>query len=178
MGHAQALALALALVGVSVLLGAVLELAPPLLVQQIVDAHLALGPVEACSGSPPCLGATAAVQVMGFLTEYLTATIAQGVLRRLRVRLFAHLERYPCATMIAPRWGIPSRCTADVETVSTLTTAAAGGPVAASGGGQGGTSGATVPPRWCGWAPLARQCWPSARCCRWWRRWRCCRWCW
>src|SRR5262245_65945325 len=37
-----------------------------------------------------------------------------------------------------------SRCTADVETVSTLfTTAAAGGAVAA-GGGQGGTSGATV----------------------------------
>ena len=28
------------------------------------------------------LGATAAVQVMGFLTEYLTATIAQGVLRQ------------------------------------------------------------------------------------------------
>ena len=38
-----------------------------------------------------------------------------------------------------------SRCTADVETVSTLfTTAAAGGAVASSGGGQGGTSGATV----------------------------------
>ena len=35
------------------------------------------------------LGATAAVQVTGFLTEHLTATIAQGVLRRLRVRLFA-----------------------------------------------------------------------------------------
>ena len=42
-------------------------------------------------------------------------------------------RRYPCATMIAPRWDTISRCTADVETVSTLfTTAAAGGPVAAS----------------------------------------------
>ena len=76
MGHAQALARALALVGVSVLLGAVLELAPPLLVQQIVDAHLALGRPRACSGSP-CTWVHA-VQVMGFLTEYLTATIAQA----------------------------------------------------------------------------------------------------
>ena len=36
----------LTLVGVSVLLGAVLELAPPLLVKQIVDEHLKLGRSE------------------------------------------------------------------------------------------------------------------------------------
>ena len=96
MGHAQAWCWPLALVGVSVLLGAVLELAPPLLVQQIVDAHLALGRSEGLLWIAALyLGATAAVQGMGFLTEYLTATIAQGVLRRLRVRLFAHLYRYP-----------------------------------------------------------------------------------
>jgi hypothetical protein len=45
-GHAHALALGLALVGVSVLLGAVLEPAPPLLVQKVVDEHLALGRAE------------------------------------------------------------------------------------------------------------------------------------
>ena len=68
----------LALVGVSVLLGAVLELVPPLLVKQIVDAHLALGQAEGLLWIAVLyLGATAAVQAMGFLTEYLTAIIAQ-----------------------------------------------------------------------------------------------------
>src|SRR5919108_5610439 len=86
----------LALVGVSVFLGAALELAPPLLVQKIVDGPLALGRSEGLlTIAALYLGATAAVQVIGFLTEYLTATIAQGVLRRLRVRLFAHLQTLP-----------------------------------------------------------------------------------
>jgi ATP-binding cassette subfamily B protein len=137
----------LALVGVSALLGALLELAPPFLVQQIVDAHLALGRSEGLLWIAALyLGTTAAVQVMGFLTEYLTATMAQGVLRRLRVHLFAHLQTLPLRYYDrTPLGDTISRCTADVETVSTLfTTAAAGGPVAASGGGQGGTSGATV----------------------------------
>jgi ATP-binding cassette subfamily B multidrug efflux pump len=137
----------LALVGVSVLLGAVVELAPPLLVKQIVDAHLKLGRSEGLLWIAVLyLGATAAVQAMGFLTEYLTAIIAQGVLRRLRVRLFAHLQTLPLSYYDrTPLGDTISRCTADVETVSTLfTTAAAGGAVASSGGGQGGTSGATV----------------------------------
>jgi len=137
----------LALVGVSVLLGAVLELAPPLLVKQIVDEHLKLGRSEGLLFIAALyLGSTAAVQAMGFLTEYLTAIIAQGVLRRLRVRLFAHLQTLPLSYYDrTPLGDTISRCTADVETVSTLfTTAAAGGAVASSGGGQGGTSGATV----------------------------------
>ena len=137
----------LTLVGVSVLLGALLELVPPLLVQQIVDEHLKLGRSAGLLWIAALyLGATAAVQVMGFLTEYLTATIAQGVLRRLRVRLFAHLQTLPLSYYDrTPLGDTISRCTADVETVSTLfTTAAAGGAVASSGGGQGGTSGATV----------------------------------
>jgi ATP-binding cassette subfamily B multidrug efflux pump len=137
----------LILVGLSVLLGALLELVPPLLVQQLVDAHLKLGRSEGLLWIATLyLGATAAVQVMGFLTEYLTAIIAQGVLRRLRVRLFAHLQTLPLSYYDrTPLGDTISRCTADVETVSTLfTTAAAGGAVASSGGGQGGTSGATV----------------------------------
>src|SRR5919109_1383346 len=86
----------LALVGVSVLLGAALELAPPLLVQKIVDGPLALGRSEGLLFIAALyLGATAAVQVTGFLTEYLTAIMAQGVLRRLRVRLFGHLLTLP-----------------------------------------------------------------------------------
>src|SRR5438876_8338047 len=122
----------LTLVGVSVLLGAVLELAPPLLVKQIVDAHLKLGRSEGLLWIAALyLGATAAVQVMGFLTEHLTATIAQGLLRRLRVHLFAHLQTLPLSYYDrTPLGDTISRCTADVETVSTLfTTAAAGGAV-------------------------------------------------
>ena len=86
----------LALVGVSVLLAALLELAPPLLVQRIVDEHLALGRSQGLLGIAVLyLGALAAVQALGFVTEYLTATIAQGALRRLRVQLFAHLQTLP-----------------------------------------------------------------------------------
>jgi ATP-binding cassette, subfamily B, multidrug efflux pump len=137
----------LALVGVSVLLGAGLELVPPLLVQRIVDAHLVLGRSQGLLWIAALyLGATAAVQAMGFLTEYLTATIAQGVLRRLRVRLFAHLQALPLGFYDrTPLGDLISRCTADVETVSTLfTTATIGGAVASSGGVASGTSGAMV----------------------------------
>jgi len=133
----------LTLVGVSVLLGAVLELVPPLLVKQIVDAHLALGRSEGLLWIAALyLGATATVQGMGFLTEYLTAIIAQGVLHRLRVRLFAHLQTLPLSYYDrTPLGDTISRCTADVETVSTLFTTATGGAVASSGGGQGGRAG-------------------------------------
>jgi ABC-type multidrug transport system fused ATPase/permease subunit len=136
----------LILVGVSVLLGAVFELAPPLLVQKIVDGPLALGRSEGLLWIATLyLGATAAVQVMGFLTEYLTATIAQGVLRRLRVRLFSHLLTLPMSYYDrTPLGDTISRCTADVETVSTLFTTAVAGAVASSGGVASGTSGATV----------------------------------
>jgi ATP-binding cassette, subfamily B, multidrug efflux pump len=137
----------LALVGVSVLLGAVLELAPPLLVQKIVDEHLARGRSEGLLWIAALyLGATAAVQGMGFLTEYLTASIAQGAIRRLRVRLFAHLQTVPLSYYDrTPLGDTISRCTADVETVSTLfTTATVSGAVASAGGSVSGTSGATV----------------------------------
>src|SRR5262245_597109 len=137
----------LTLVGVSVGLRAVLELVPPLLIKQLVDAHLKLGRSEGLLWIAVLyLGATAAVQAMGFLTEYLAAIIAQGVLRRLRVRLFAHLQTLPLSYYDrTPLGDTISRCTADVETVSTLfTTAAAGGAVASSGGGQAGRSGGTV----------------------------------
>jgi ATP-binding cassette, subfamily B, multidrug efflux pump len=136
----------LVLVGVSVLLGAVLELVPPLLVKKIVDEQLALGRSEGLLVIAALyLGATAAVQAMGFLTEYLTAIMAQGALRRLRVRLFSHLLTLPTSYYDrTPLGDTISRCTADVETVSTLFTTAVAGAVASSGGGTGGTSGATV----------------------------------
>src|SRR5215510_7178337 len=135
------------LVGVSVLLGAVLELVPPLLVKQLVDEQLKLGRSEGLLWIAVLyLGATAAVQVMGFVTEYLTAIIAQGMLRRLRVRLFAHLQALPLGFYDrTPLGDTFSRCTADVETVSTLfTTATIGEAVASSAGVASGTNGAMV----------------------------------
>ena len=137
----------LALVGVSVLLGALLELVPPLLVKRIVDEHLALGRSEGLLWiAILSLGATAAVQGMGFLTEYLTAVIAQGAIRTLRVRLFAHLQTLPLSYYDwTPLGDTISRCTADVDTVSTLfTTATVSGAVASAGGVASGSSGATV----------------------------------
>lgn len=137
---------ALALVGVSVLLGAGLELVPALLVQRTVDTYLTPGRAQGLLGMAVLyLGATAAVHALGFLTEYLTAQIAQGVLHRLRVQLFAHLQTLPLSYYDrTPLGDIISRCTADVETVSTLFTTAASGAVSSSGGGASGTSGATV----------------------------------
>jgi ATP-binding cassette, subfamily B, multidrug efflux pump len=136
----------LSLVGVSVLLGAVFELVPPLLVQKIVDEHLTIGRRQGLLVIAVLyLGATAAVQATGFVTEYLTTITAQGALRRLRVRLFSHLLTLPLSYYDrTPLGDTISRCTADVETVSTLFTTATGGAVASSGGGASGTSGATV----------------------------------
>jgi ATP-binding cassette subfamily B multidrug efflux pump len=136
----------LAMVGVSVLLGAVLELVSPLLIKMIVDEQLALGRSEGLLFIATLyLGATATVQAMGFMTEYLTAIIAQGALRRLRVRLFSHLLTLPLSYYDRTSLGDTiSRCTADVETVSTLFTTAVAGAVASSGGGVSGTSGASV----------------------------------
>ena len=136
----------LALVGLSVLIGALCELVPPLLVKGIVDDHLARGRSQGLLWVAALyLGATTAVQVTGFLTEYLTAVIAQGVLRRLRVRLFAHLQALPLSYYDhTPLGDTISRCTADVDTVSTLFTTATGGAVASAAGVASGTSGATV----------------------------------
>jgi ATP-binding cassette subfamily B protein len=69
------------------------------------------------------LGATAAARGMDFVVTTLTAYVAQGALRDLRVRLFDHLQRLPLSYYDhTPRGDAISRCTADVETVDTLFT--------------------------------------------------------
>ncbi len=128
----------LAVIAASVLLGAALELAPPLVIRRIVDDHLSLGRAEGLIVLAALyLGATALAQAMSFVTDYLTAIVAQRALHRLRMRLFAHLQRLPLGYFDrTPLGDAISRCTADVETVGTLFA-----PGAAAGGG---TSGATV----------------------------------
>lgn len=110
------------LIALSVLLSKTLDLVPPLLVQQLVDMHLAprraggllmLGLLY--------LGATSVAQLLNVAAIYLTAITAQGALHHLRVRLVAHLQRLPLSYYDqTPLGDTISRCTADVETVDTL----------------------------------------------------------
>ena len=66
----------------------VVELVPPFIVRAIVDDHLLVGrSAGLLLLALLYLGASAAVQAMTFLYSYLAATIAQGVLSHLRVRL-------------------------------------------------------------------------------------------
>ncbi len=130
----------LALVVISVLVGAALELVPPLVIRQVVDKNLSLGQSEGLLLLAALyLGATALVQAMSFVTDYVTSVIAQRALHRLRMRLFAHLQMPLGYYDRTPLGDTISRCTADVDTVNTLFTSGVTG-----GGGAGGTSGATV----------------------------------
>ena len=61
------------------------------------------------------------MQALTFLYGYLAATMAQGVLSDLRMRLFAHLQRLPTSYFDrVPIGDVISRCTADVETLDTV----------------------------------------------------------
>jgi len=112
----------LALVALSVLLAKALELAPPLLIQRIVDDHLTPRvPAGLLSLGALYLAATVAAQLMNAVAVYLTAVAAQGALHSVRVRLVSHLQRLPLSYYDqTPLGDIISRCTADVETVDTL----------------------------------------------------------
>jgi ATP-binding cassette, subfamily B, multidrug efflux pump len=112
--------LALAMLGV--LLAKTIEMAPPLLIQQVVDAHLVLQRSDGLlSLGLLYLSAIIAVQVMMAGAIYLTAVAAQGALHAVRVRLVEHLQRLPLTYYDqTPLGEIISRCTADVETVDTL----------------------------------------------------------
>jgi ATP-binding cassette, subfamily B, multidrug efflux pump len=109
-------------IAASVLAGAVLELVPPLLIQRLVDEHLAVGQREGLWGLAVLyLLTTGGVQVSGLATNYLTALGAQGVLRDLRVRLFAHLQKLKMPYFDqTPLGDLISRVTADVDTLDTL----------------------------------------------------------
>lgn len=105
-----------------VLLGAGLELLPPLVIRQVVDEHLVAGRAD---GLLPLallyLLATTAGQAASALSAYCVARAAQGALHALRVSLFAHLQRLPIGFYDrTPIGDLMSRCTADVETLDTL----------------------------------------------------------
>jgi ATP-binding cassette, subfamily B, multidrug efflux pump len=114
--------LSLAVVSLLVVVAAVAQLAPPLIVRSIVDDHLAIGRAEGLFVLALLyLAAASGAQGLIFGYTYLAASIAQGVLNALRVRLFSHLQMLPMAYYDRTQMGDAiSRCTADVETVDTL----------------------------------------------------------
>ena len=114
----------LAAIALLVLVGALLELLPPMLVRRIVDEHLAIGASHGLLVLALLyLGAGACGQVFAFCYGYLAATVAQGVLASLRVRLFGHLQSLPAGYFDrTPLGDAISRCTADVDTLDTLFT--------------------------------------------------------
>jgi len=107
---------------VFVLAAASFELVPPFIIRTIVDDHLTTGrPAGLLLLAILYLGASAAIQAMTFLYSYLAATVAQGVLTSVRVRLFAHLQRLPIGYFDrTPVGDVISRCTSDVETLDTV----------------------------------------------------------
>jgi ATP-binding cassette subfamily B multidrug efflux pump len=104
------------------LAGALLELAPPLLLRTVVDEHLA--PLRAeglLQLAVAYLAATAAIQVAGLGSGYLLAVAAQGSLHALRIRLLAHLQKLPVAYYDRTAVGdVIARATTDVEAVDAL----------------------------------------------------------
>jgi ATP-binding cassette, subfamily B, multidrug efflux pump len=112
----------LGLVALVVLLAAALQLAPPLIVKSIIDDHLAVGTAQGLLLLAVLyLAATAGTQALVFGYTYLAALVAQRVLNRARVELFAQYQRLPISYFDrTPLGDSISRCTADVETVDTL----------------------------------------------------------
>ncbi|MBA3478036.1 MAG: ABC transporter ATP-binding protein [Lautropia sp.] len=114
----------LVVIAVLVLTGALFELLPPVLIRWIVDEHLVVGKSE---GLLPLallyLGAAALGQSLAFVYGYMAAAVAQGVLSKLRVRLFGHLQRLPASYFDGtPLGDAISRCTADIDTLDTVFT--------------------------------------------------------
>jgi ATP-binding cassette subfamily B protein len=110
------------MIALTILIGASLELVPPLVLKQIIDGHLTTGNADGLwLLAFLYLASVAGVQSLSFLTNYLTAMTAQGALHELRVRLYRHLQRLPIRYYDqTPLGDSISRCTADIDTIDTL----------------------------------------------------------
>jgi ATP-binding cassette subfamily B multidrug efflux pump len=112
----------LLLIGAILIAGAICELAPPLVMQRVIDDHLTTGrPDGLITLALIYLGVVGTIQVIGFAGSYLTALTAQSALRDLRVKLFDHFQKLPVSYFDrTPLGDTLSRCTADVDTIDTL----------------------------------------------------------
>ena len=115
---------ALSVMGVLIALAVAIELAPPLLLKQLVDEKLAKGTADGIwTIAFLYLGAVFAARLVAFGQAYLTALVGQDILLYLRLTIARHLEqlslRYFDRT---PVGDIMSRATNDVEAVNSLFT--------------------------------------------------------
>lgn len=99
-----------------------LELAPPLLVQRLIDRHLAPGVGRGVWAlAVGYLGALAAIQLIAFCQNYLTTVVGQHILLNLRQAVAERLRLLPVGYYDSTPVGeIMSRSTNDVESVNTL----------------------------------------------------------
>ena len=114
----------LVVIALLVLLGALFELLPPLLIRWIVDDQLAVGSSEGLLALALLyVGAMSLGQGLSFVYGYLAAGLAQGILSNLRVRLFGHLQNLPASYFDhTPLGDAISRCTADIDTLDRMFT--------------------------------------------------------
>jgi ATP-binding cassette subfamily B protein len=112
----------LVLITVTIIFGASLELVPPLVMKQVVDAHLTPRIAEGLWWLAALyFGSIVLIQASNFLATYQTTRTAQAALHTLRVRLFTHLQHLPIHYFDQnPLGDIISRCTADVDAVDQL----------------------------------------------------------
>lgn len=112
----------LVVIVLSVLAVAALEVLPPLIVGQVLDAHLAVRRSDGLlTLGFAYLLVVCAQQGLGFVSAYATAMAAQEALRNLRCALFAHLQRLPARYFDAvPLGDTVSRCTADIDAIEQL----------------------------------------------------------
>ena len=115
---------ALVAMGVLITMAVLIELAPPLLLKELVDEKLAKNTFEGVwTIAAFYLAAVVAARLVNFILTYLTALVGQSILLHLRLLIAQHLEqlslRYFDRT---PVGDIMSRATNDVETVNSLFT--------------------------------------------------------
>jgi ABC-type multidrug transport system fused ATPase/permease subunit len=112
----------LLVLGVLVLLAAVLELVPPLVLRHVIDVDLRGHRTAGLLGAGALyLAASIAVSTLGSVYGYLAATVAQRSLAGLRARLFTHLLALPTSYHDrTPVGDSISRATADIETIDEL----------------------------------------------------------
>ena len=107
-----------------ILLSAILELAPALIVKRLIDEHLTLRRgTGVLRLAVLYLGATMAVQALGFLSSYLISVAAQGALDLLRRDLFRRLQSATISFYDRASLGdVISRATSDVDALGALFT--------------------------------------------------------
>ncbi len=107
---------------ISVCAGAAFSLLPPLILRHLIDENLIPKRTEGIfTLAVAYLLATIAVHLTSFITAYSTSVAAQGALKRLRIKLFAHLQKLPISFYDkTPIGDTISRCTADMETIEIL----------------------------------------------------------